>query len=103
MQQGQAWTDWDIRLAKIIRSCWLFGQRRDMASMQGFARWVKPNGGLRHFTTNLDEVYFMRLGPGAEQPAVVPLRETRSERRARERLQAAVRKEDSSGMYPVRH
>ena len=74
-----------------------------MASMQGFARWVKPNGGLRHFTTNLDEVYFMRLGTGAEQPAVVPLRETRSERRARERLQAAVRKEDPWGMYPVRH
>ena len=62
---GQEWTDWDVRLAKIIRSLWLFGQGQDMASMQAFARWVKPNGGLSYGFINLDEVYFMRLDDDA--------------------------------------
>eukprot|EP01047_Picozoa_sp_COSAG01_P092263 COSAG01_NODE_23669_length_806_cov_1.026874_1_plen_184_part_00 len=60
-EPGQAWTDWDVRLSKMIRSTWLFGvhaeqQRR---SLQQLARWIKPGGGLRYGRINLDEVYFM--------------------------------------------
>eukprot|EP01048_Picozoa_sp_COSAG05_P014431 COSAG05_NODE_1635_length_4366_cov_25.922428_4_plen_115_part_00 len=32
--RGQAWTDWDIRLAKMIRSTWLFGATAEMVSLQ---------------------------------------------------------------------
>ena len=34
------WTFWDVRLAKIIRSLWLFGCKSEMESMQKFARMV---------------------------------------------------------------
>ena len=55
----QGWTDWDVRLAKMIRSTFLFEQRELMESLQGFARYVKPHGGLSYGHINLDEVYFM--------------------------------------------
>jgi succinyl-CoA synthetase alpha subunit len=44
---GQGWTDWDVRLSKMIRSLWLFGCRAEMRSLQAFALTVKPHGGLR--------------------------------------------------------
>jgi hypothetical protein len=62
--EGQTWTDWDVRLAKIIRSLWLFDCGEEMQSMQMFARHVKPQGGLRYGTINLDEVLYMTVGPG---------------------------------------
>eukprot|EP01125_Pyxidicula_operculata_P011582 TRINITY_DN3794_c0_g1_i4.p1 TRINITY_DN3794_c0_g1~~TRINITY_DN3794_c0_g1_i4.p1 ORF type:complete len:363 (+),score=121.11 TRINITY_DN3794_c0_g1_i4:105-1193(+) len=43
---GMGWTHWDVRLAKIIRSLWIFGQKHYMESMQKFAEHVKPNHGL---------------------------------------------------------
>jgi len=65
--------NWDVRLAKIIRSLWLFGQNNDMTSMQTFAREVKPNGKLTYGSNNLDEVYFMEVDPSsAEHRAANP-------------------------------
>ena len=61
LQPGQGWTFWDIRLAKVLRSLWIFGQRPALLSMQKFARQVKPDGGLRYGRICLDEVYFMVL------------------------------------------
>ena len=64
---------WDVRLAKIIRSLWLFGQNNDMTSMQTFAREVKPNGKLKYGSNNLDEVYSMEVDPSsAEHRAANP-------------------------------
>merc|ERR1711879_400699 len=60
-EPGMGWTDWDVRLSKIIRSLWLFKQADLMESVQAFARHVKPKGGLRYGHINLDEVYSMRL------------------------------------------
>ena len=52
---------WHIRLAKIIRSLWLFEQKDLMKSMQKFAKTVMPNGGLTYGNISLDEVYFMEI------------------------------------------
>jgi hypothetical protein len=60
LADGQGWTDWDIRLAKMIRSLWLFGQVQEMRSLQTFARWIKPHGGLRYGHIDLDEVFYMK-------------------------------------------
>lgn len=57
---GQSWTDWDVRLAKMIRSTWLFGAHEEMVSLQRYAAFVKPRGGLSYGHINLDEVFFMR-------------------------------------------
>lgn len=59
LASGMGWTDWDIRLAKMIRSLWLFGQVNETQSLQAFARLVKPHGGLRYGHINLDEVFYM--------------------------------------------
>lgn len=69
VKRGMGWTHWDVRLAKIIRSLWLFGQWDYMASMQQFARTVKPKGGLRYGSINLDEVFFMTQEQGEVQAA----------------------------------
>ena len=58
--RGQAWTHWDVRLAKIVRSLWLFECDELMLSMQKFARTVKPHGGFRYGSVALDELF-----PGA--------------------------------------
>ena len=46
LAEGQGWTDWDVRLAKMTRSLWLFCEKDMLESIQHFARQLKPNGGL---------------------------------------------------------
>jgi hypothetical protein len=41
LEKGMRWTNWDVRLAKIIRSLWLFEQKPLLESAQAFARHVK--------------------------------------------------------------
>ena len=59
--RGARWDSWDIRLAKIIRSTWLFEEKDLMEGMQALACHVKPKGGLHYNGINLDEVYLMKL------------------------------------------
>ena len=59
--KGMGWTNWDVRLAKMIRSLWIFGRKNEMESLQEFANFVKPRRGLRYGSICLDEVYDMRL------------------------------------------
>ena len=59
--KGMGWTNWDVRLAKMIRSLWLFGRKLEMESLQAFALFVKPRRGLSYGRICLDEVYDMRL------------------------------------------
>ena len=59
--KGMGWTSWDVRLAKMIRSLWLFGRKNEMESLQAFALFVKPRRGLSYGRICLDEVYDMRL------------------------------------------
>jgi len=61
LEDGMGWTNWDVRLAKIIRSLWIFRQKDYMQSMQKFALMVAPRGGLSYGWICLDEVYFMTL------------------------------------------
>lgn len=70
-EKGMGWDNWDVRLAKIIRSLWLFGERKLMMSMQKFARIVAPNGGLRYGGIILDEVLYMVIEGPPEEEAVV--------------------------------
>ena len=51
----------DIRLSKMIRSLWLFGEKELMESIQELARNYKPQGRLYYGGICLDEVYFMKL------------------------------------------
>eukprot|EP00659_Diplonema_papillatum_P015645 gene15645-23880_t len=60
-EKGMGWTNWDVRLAKICRSLWLFEQADYLDSVQKFARVIKPNGGFRYAGINLDEILYMRL------------------------------------------
>jgi len=60
-ESGMGWTHWDVRLAKIIRSLWLFDQKDLMESMQKFTRVVKPRGGLYYGGICLDEVLYMTV------------------------------------------
>ena len=48
-----------MRLAKIVRSLWLFECDELMLSMQKFARTVKPHGGFRYGSVALDELLYM--------------------------------------------
>jgi hypothetical protein len=58
-EEGMGWTGWDVRLAKIIRSLWIFGFEEYKDSMQEYARKVKPTGGLSYGYICLDEVLYM--------------------------------------------
>jgi len=58
-EEGMGWTGWDVRLAKIIRSLWIFGIEEYKDSMQEFAKKVKPTGGLSYGYICLDEVLYM--------------------------------------------
>ena len=60
-EQGMGWTSWDVRLAKICRSLWLFEQQDYLISAQKFARSIKPNGGFSYGRTSLDEILYMTL------------------------------------------
>lgn len=68
-EAGMGWTSWDVRLAKILRSLWLFQERDLLTSVQGYARAVKPDGGLRYGPHSLDEVYYMRVRDAADGDA----------------------------------
>ena len=61
--RGMGWTGWDIRLSKMIRSTWIFCQKEAMESLQAFARFIKPDRGLRYGSIDLDEVFDMSLDP----------------------------------------
>ena len=56
----QKWSFWDVRLAKMIRSLWLFEEDDLFRSMQKLARVLKPNGGFRYGTICLDEILYMQ-------------------------------------------
>jgi hypothetical protein len=71
-ESGMGWDNWDVRLAKIIRSLWLFGENQLMTSMQKFARIVAPNGGLRYGGIILDEVFYMTLDDPIPPPDATP-------------------------------
>ena len=55
----QTWSWWDVRLAKMIRSLWLFEEDALLLSLQKLARTIKPDGGFRYGTVNLDEILYM--------------------------------------------
>jgi len=57
--EGIGWTGWDVRLAKMIRSLWIFGIEDYKDSLQNFAWTVKPTGGLSYGYICLDEVLYM--------------------------------------------
>jgi hypothetical protein len=66
--EGKGWTKWtasDVRLAKMIRSLWLFEEADYLRSLQAFAREVRVNekGGepFVYGHTVLDEILFMTL------------------------------------------
>eukprot|EP00667_Euglena_gracilis_P013093 EG_transcript_13475 len=66
--EGKGWTKWtgsDVRLAKMIRSLWLFEEERYMASLQAFAQELKANEKegkpFVYGHTVLDEILFMAL------------------------------------------
>jgi len=56
--EGMGWTGWDVRLAKVIRSLWIFGLEDYKESMQKYAWKVSP-GGLSYGYICLDEVLYM--------------------------------------------
>ena len=59
--EGQRWTRWDVRLAKMLRSLWIFGQKDYLDNLLLFARKIAPNGGLKYGGICLDEVFLMKL------------------------------------------
>jgi len=61
LEDGMRWTNWDVRLAKIVRSLWIFGEKEYMESMQKFARMIAPKGGLYYGYICLDEIFYMTL------------------------------------------
>eukprot|EP00906_Rhabdomonas_costata_P025697 RCo036712 len=67
LQNGMGWSNWDIRLAKILRSLWLFEDGPYFASMQAYARLLKPHGGFTHKGRDLDEVLLMTLPRRAQR------------------------------------
>eukprot|EP00039_Didymoeca_costata_P001025 m.48963 g.48963 ORF g.48963 m.48963 type:complete len:224 (-) comp10593_c0_seq2:716-1387(-) len=65
LENGMGWTNWDVRLAKIIRSLWLFSEKDLFESVQTFALDLQKNEkGGQSFTYGhivLDEILYMRL------------------------------------------
>eukprot|EP00931_Biecheleriopsis_adriatica_P000384 TRINITY_DN100407_c0_g1_i1.p1 TRINITY_DN100407_c0_g1~~TRINITY_DN100407_c0_g1_i1.p1 ORF type:complete len:296 (-),score=70.67 TRINITY_DN100407_c0_g1_i1:54-896(-) len=72
---GMGYTGWDVRLAKICRSLFLFEQESELSSMQKFAREVqqKEKAGANFFygTICLDELLYFEL-PRRAAPAEPP-------------------------------
>lgn len=65
LAQGMGWTDWDVRLSKIIRSLWLFEEATLLNSLQSFAREIQANEkrgeGFFYGRINLEELLHFRL------------------------------------------
>lgn len=63
--KGQGWTSWDVRLAKMVRSLWLFEEVQAFRSLQQFAVslvWKEKRGqSFRYGGICLDEILSMRL------------------------------------------
>jgi hypothetical protein len=59
------WTDWDVRLSKILRSLWLFEEAALLKSMQQFAREIQANEkdghGFYYGSINLQELLYFEL------------------------------------------
>jgi hypothetical protein len=65
VEDGGVWDKKDVRLAKIIRSLWLFEQFDYFVSMQTFAHQINDNiynkQGFRYGRICLDEILYMKL------------------------------------------
>ena len=63
--RGGSWDNWDIRLAKMIRSLWLFEEEQYFLSLQSFARHIQENvyhgRGFHYGSICLDEMLHMVL------------------------------------------
>jgi hypothetical protein len=63
--RGQGWTSWDVRIAKMVRSLWLFEEVEAFNSLQKFAVslvWNEKRGkSFRYGGICLDEILAMRL------------------------------------------
>eukprot|EP00397_Hematodinium_sp_SG-2012_P068441 GEMP01111154.1.p1 GENE.GEMP01111154.1~~GEMP01111154.1.p1 ORF type:complete len:129 (+),score=20.89 GEMP01111154.1:178-564(+) len=60
------WRNWDVRLAKMIRSLWLFGEKEYFDSMQAYANSLLQNEKQRQRTFQygnicLDELLYLEL------------------------------------------
>ncbi len=65
-ETGMAWTNWDVRLAKMCRSLYLFEEEELLDSLQTFARdlQIKEKKGKEGFFYNticLDELLYFQL------------------------------------------
>lgn len=92
-EDGMGWTQWDVRLAKMIRSLWLFEEAALLRSMQAFARALqrKEKGG-RSFCYGrvcLDEILHMALPRRAAGGALAHAPPHASHKRARVHAGAA--------------
>jgi len=62
---GQAWTNWDVRLAKMCRSLYLFEEKDLLDSLQAFARDLqakeKKGKGFFYGMICLDELLYFEL------------------------------------------
>mgnify|MGYP001171646465 CR=1 FL=1 len=65
MPPGCGWTDWDVRLSKMIRCAWLFENQDALDSLQAFARDLQANEkrGQSFYYGHicLDEILAMKL------------------------------------------
>jgi hypothetical protein len=62
---GMRWTNWDVRLAKMIRSAWLFEESTTLASLQAFALDLQANEKrgrpFKYGRINLEELLHFQL------------------------------------------
>jgi len=65
MPEGCGWTNWDVRLAKMIRCAWLFENQNALDSLQAFAHDLQKNekqgAPFMYSGIVLDEILAMQL------------------------------------------
>ena len=65
MPSGCKWTNWDVRLAKMIRCSWLFEQEDALSSLQAFAKDLLENEkrglSFTYGSIDLNEILIMTL------------------------------------------
>jgi len=63
--RNTGWTKWDVRLSKVIRSCWMFGEKERFESLQLYAWSVfareKQGKAFKYGPIDVSEMLFMRL------------------------------------------
>merc|ERR1712048_1238764 len=73
--KGMQWTNWDVRLAKMCRSLFLFEEPELLSSLQAFAHDLQANekGGKSFFYGSicLDELLMFQLPRRAVDPELV--------------------------------